>query len=72
MADIETKKSIAQQKKDIAEQKLKVGAEIGYMLSNRGNYPEDYSTEQEMTRLNNLYNELSAKEKLLEQDEEDS
>ena len=61
MADNENKKSITEQKKAVAE-------ELSYMLSNRGNYPEDYSTHQEMSRLTDLYNELSAKEKLLEKE----
>jgi len=63
MADNENKESIAEQKKAVA-------AELGYMYSNERNYPFDYSIQQEMTRLNNLYKELSAKEKLLEEAEE--
>jgi len=65
MADIESKKSIAEQKKAVA-------AELGYMLSNEGNYPSDYSTVREISRLKDLYNELSEKERLLEQDEADN
>jgi len=65
MADIENKESIAEQKKAISER-------LSYMYSNERNYPFDYSIRQEMTRLNNLYDELSAKEKSLEQAEEDN
>ena len=64
MADIEIK--------SIAEQKKAVAKELSYMYSNENNYPFDYSIQQEMTRLKNLYDELSKKEKLLEQDAEDN
>jgi len=65
MTDIENKKSIAEQKKAVA-------SELGRMLSNERDYPSDYSTAQRISGLKDLYNELSAKEKLLEQGAEDN
>jgi len=57
--------------KSIVEQKNAVAKELSYMYSNENKYPFDYSIQQEMTRLRNLYDELSVKEKLLEQDEQE-
>jgi len=52
--------------KSITEQKKAVADELDILTA--PNVPQDYDIVQEISRLKKLYNELSAKEKLLEQE----